>query len=60
MAYSINVTIDEIQLESAAVELLKKDYEWLDLSGEERKHFQTVLMYYMTAEEYESWYEDTH
>jgi hypothetical protein len=60
LPYNITLNLDEIQLETAMVEMLKNDYSWLDLTEDDKEHFRTVLRFYMTGEEYESWYEDTH
>ena len=60
MSYKVKVTIPEEKLDEIVVETLSKDYDWLDLNNEEMKAFRIVLRFYMTREQYEDWYEDSH
>lgn len=60
VSFKFAVALEPEQLETALVEMMKEDYEWLELDEMQKMAFRQVLQLYMTSEEFNDWYEDTH
>ena len=60
VSFKFAVALEPEQLETAFVEMMKEDYEWLELDEMQKMAFRQVLQLYMTSEEFNDWYEDTH